>query len=109
MWRSLFETSNATIWIAVALQSACLTQSAFHRQSELLSEALSWLVLLFLFNISKQTALDTNSPFRGHRNHSTSSLSIWLIALCLTSTSLYKAEFGTINFLVSGIPAKEKS
>ncbi|KAK3935744.1 hypothetical protein QBC46DRAFT_396768 [Diplogelasinospora grovesii] len=79
-----------------------LTQHLASRQHELSSEILCWILFPFLFSISVQPSLEER--FAGNIKSKTASptLSLWVVAACITIASISKAEIGPVRLYVRG-------
>ena len=99
--------NNPQSWVGPATGAVFFglwTQVLSSQQSELLSEALSWLILPSLFVVARQGKEEKATPLLGSpRIHSEppSWWSLWVIAICFSATSVFKAERGTIFAFVS--------
>ncbi|KAI3327296.1 glycosyltransferase family 90 protein [Xylariaceae sp. AK1471] len=88
-----------------ALACGALTHYLASRQTELASELLCWVLLPVVFSIAKQH-LDADKHAKGlplvnklsqsRVNGTTSTVSLWLVAISIATCSLFRAEIGVV-------------
>jgi hypothetical protein len=108
MWKSLFKHTDLITQLAgAAISSSLLSQYLFTKQSALLSEALSWIILpvIYCYWGSSRCRSGPRATLPGLVEHTPASgASLWAVALAVSSASLYQAEYGIITFFVSHLP-----
>ena len=97
---------NFQSWIGSATGAVFFglwAQACFSQESELISETLSWLILPALFIVAKQVK-ENKTPRLGSPQplpETTSWWSLWLVAICIGATSVFKSERGAVYVFVS--------
>lgn len=93
--------------LTAVLCTVVVSQHQSSRLSEVSSEALCWVILPILFAIAKRSDTDITSRAALPRSsipnpgpQRTSPISLWVVAICVTAASCYKAEIGAIALLV---------
>lgn len=94
----------AVVLVGASIFCSLLVQYAFTQQSELPSEMVCWTILPFLvkFRAIWPEMGGVTGKYMYHHHSEISSL--WLIATSLVISSVYKAENGIIELLVSTPP-----
>ncbi|GFF34943.1 beta-1,2-xylosyltransferase 1 [Aspergillus udagawae] len=102
MWKSPFEYIDPiTKLTGAAISSSLLKQHLSIKQSELLSEALSWTILPAIHHYwgSLRARNGSRATLPGSVEHTPASgASLWAVALAVSSASVYQAEYGIIAF-----------
>jgi hypothetical protein len=105
MWKSPVKRIDPiTQLVVAAISSSLLRHHLFARESELLSEALSWMILpaIHYYWGSSRVRSGSRATVSGPLEHTPASgVSLWAAALAVSSASLYQAEYGIIAFLVN--------
>lgn len=104
-------------WTGLATLCSALVQYFSNRRSELWSEMVCWIALPFM--IHARTALSTKEhgidwvlsgprlslPTGLRPQLTSSSISLWVVAVCLGVVALFKAEYETVlGYFVRGLP-----
>ncbi|GIC94356.1 glycosyltransferase family 90 protein [Aspergillus udagawae] len=102
MWKPPFEHIDPiTKLTGAAISSSLLKQHLSIKQSELLSEALSWTILPAIHHYwgSSRARNGSRATLPGSVEHTPASgASLWAVALAVSSASVYQAEYGIIAF-----------
>ncbi|GFG00871.1 beta-1,2-xylosyltransferase 1 [Aspergillus udagawae] len=102
MWKSPFEHIDPiTKLTGAAISSSLLKQHLSTKESELLSEALSWTILPATHHYwgSSCARGGSGATLPGPVEHTRASgASLWAFALAVSSASVYQAEYGIIAF-----------
>lgn len=105
MWKSpVRRIDPITQLVGAAISSSLLRHHLFARESELLSEALSWMILpaIHYYWGSSRVRSGSRATVSGPLEHAPASgVSLWAAALAVSSASLYQAEYGIIAFFAS--------
>ncbi|GIJ84801.1 F-actin-capping protein subunit beta [Aspergillus pseudoviridinutans] len=102
MWKSPFaHIDPITKLTGAAISSSLLKQHLSTKQSELLSEALSWTILPAIHHYwgSSRARSGSRATLPGPVEQTPASgASLWAVALAVSSASVYQAEYGIIAF-----------
>lgn len=113
MWKSPFQHIDPITQLAgAAISSSLLRHHLFTRESELLSEALSWMILPAIHHYwgNSRARSCSRATLPGPVEHTpVSGVSLWAVALAVSSASLYQAEYGIIAFFVSHLLLPERA
>lgn len=90
---------SVPVFAALAVLTTSLAQYSYSRSVELSSELLAWAFLPFIVFVRNNDG--TLSPSRLFAKSCGESLTLWLLAICIATTSFFKAEVGVIASLVS--------
>jgi hypothetical protein len=105
MWKSPFQHIDPiTKLTGAAISSSLLKQYLSTKESELLSEALSWTILPAIHHYwgSSSARGGSRATLPGPIEHTPASgASLWAVALAVSSATVYQAEYGIIAFFVS--------
>jgi len=108
MWSSSLKDVNLIVAFAGAavlctVLSQYLTTS---RPFELSSESVCWILLPVLFTAEKRSkfnVISAESLAPEPPSRSTSSISLWIVAVSLVAANYFRAEVGIIGLLVSSL------
>ena len=104
MWKSTFQHIDPiTQLTGAAISSSVLRQHLSTKQNELLSEALSWMILPAIHHYwgTSRAGSCSRVTLPGPVKHTPASgAPLWAVALAVCSASVYQAEYGTITLFV---------